>query len=67
MPGRVFVSCGQKTDEERKAARTISDWLRTVGFDPYVATQVQTILDLNGEVIGQLKRSDFYLFVNFRR
>jgi hypothetical protein len=41
--------------------------LRGLGFDPYVAAQVQSILDLNGEIIGELKRSDFFLFIDFRR
>jgi hypothetical protein len=45
----------------------IADWLRSEGFAAYVATQVQTILDLNGEIISELKRCDYYLFVNFRR
>ena len=65
MPGRVFISCGQKDEEERGAAR--ADMLRGLGFDPYVAARVQSILDLNGEIIGELKRSDYYIFINFRR
>jgi hypothetical protein len=67
VSGRVFISCGQATDEERTAARSIAELLQAEGFAPYVATQVQTILDLNGEVILELKKSDYYLFINFRR
>ena len=67
MPGRVFISCGQKDEEERGAARAVADMLRGLGFDPYVAARVQSILDLNGEIIGELKRSDYYIFINFRR
>lgn len=67
MPGRVFVSCGQATEAERVVARELSTWFTSAGFSPYVATQVQSIPDLNSGLIGELKRSDFYLLVNFRR
>jgi hypothetical protein len=67
MPGKMFVSCGQKIEEEIRTAGAIEDWLTDEGFRPYVAIQAQTILDLNGEIIRELKQSDFYLFINFRR
>lgn len=67
MPGRVFISCGQASDAEKIVARELSKWFRDRGFSPYVATQVQSIPDLNSGLIGELKRSDFYLFINFRR
>jgi hypothetical protein len=41
--------------------------LRSEGFSPYVATQIQTILDLNGEIIRELKQADYYFLINFRR
>lgn len=67
MAGRVFISCGQATDEEKATARLIADMMRSEGFDPYVATQIQTILDLNCEIIRELKQSDYYFLINFRR
>jgi len=67
VAGRVFVSCGQATDEERVTTRLIADMLCSQGFSPYVATQIQTILDLNGEIIRELKQADYYLHINFRR
>ena len=67
MAGRVFLSCGQATDEERATAGLIADMLSSEGFSPYVATQIQTMLDLNGQIIRELKEADYYLLINFRR
>jgi hypothetical protein len=67
MPGRVFISCGQASEAERIVARELATWFIDEGFSPYVATQVQSIPDLNSGLIAELKRSDFYFFINFRR
>lgn len=67
MPAKVFISCGQASKEERTAAQHLSDWFRSQGYQPYVAIQVQSILDLNAAIIRELKTSDYYLFVNFKR
>ena len=67
VTSRVFISCGQHTEEERCIAGGISELLRARGFSVYVAIAVQTILEINADIIGELKNSDCYLFVNFRR
>jgi hypothetical protein len=67
MPAKIFISCGQDTDAERLAAREASSWLASQGFVPYIAITVQSIPDLNQGIIGELKQSDYFLFVNFRR
>jgi hypothetical protein len=41
--------------------------LEARGFDVYIAVDVQTILDINSGIIRELKNSDCYLLVNFRR
>jgi hypothetical protein len=66
VKGKVFVSCGQQSREERQIAREIFDLLVARGFNVYLAINVQTILEINTGIIGELKDSDFYLFVNFR-
>ena len=55
MPGRVFISCGQAHEPERRAAAEISDALTAAGFQPYVAIQAQSILDVNSG-IGRVPR-----------
>ncbi|MGA2905339.1 MAG: toll/interleukin-1 receptor domain-containing protein [Candidatus Korobacteraceae bacterium] len=66
MKSKVFVSCGQQPAEKEVAAK-VASLLRDRGFNAYVAIDVQTILDINGGIIHELKNSDCYLFINFRR
>ena len=63
---RVFLSCGQRR-EEKEIAGKIAELLENRGFDVYIAIDVQTILEINSGIICELKNSDCYLFVNFRR
>ena len=67
MPAKVFISCGQASPAEKQITDSLAKWFSSQGFSPYVAIQVQSILDLNGGIIGNLKTSDYYLFVNLRR
>ncbi len=67
MAGKIFISCGQANLDEVKVANDVSNWLTGEGFHPYVAIETQTILDVNGGIISELKNSDYYLFINFRR
>ena len=64
---RVFISCGQATDAERKIAADVKRWFQRRGFQPYVAIQAQTLADVNSGIIDELKRADFYVFIDFRR
>jgi hypothetical protein len=66
MPARVFISCGQRQGE-REVAGAIAAWLRGQGFYPYVALDAQSVQDVDSGIIGELRRSDFYVFVDFRR
>ncbi|MES2308139.1 MAG: hypothetical protein V4507_04700 [Verrucomicrobiota bacterium] len=67
MKAKVFISSGQHTEDEKAVAKNVAELLQSKGFDTYVAIQVHTIMDLNREIIGELKKSDYYLFINFRR
>jgi hypothetical protein len=67
MKSKVFVSCGQKNKREVEVAREIRDLLSKRGFQPYIAKKVQAEFEINSEIIRELKNSDFYLFINFRR
>jgi hypothetical protein len=66
MKSKVFVSCGQRPDEI-EVARKVGNLLEGRGFKVYIAIDVQTILEINTGIIRELKDSDCYLFVNFRR
>jgi hypothetical protein len=67
MPAKVFVSCGQATDQERTMATEVAEWFKTEGYTAYVATEVQTISELNSQIVYELKSSDYYLFINLAR
>ena len=67
MPGKVFISCGQASEQEREVAKNVYDWFLKNEFDPYVAINAQTIQDVNSGIIGQLKASDYYVFIDFPR
>jgi len=67
MPGKVFISCGQNSAQERQTTQDVSVWLSGQGFTPYVAIRAATILDLNSGIIDELRSSDYYLFINFKR
>lgn len=64
---RVFISCGQATDEERRIASDIASRLENAGFDPYVAVQQQSLRGLKESIFRQLEVSEYYLFVDLRR
>jgi len=67
MGGRVFISCGQATAEEQQAAASVGDWFKRRGFDPYIAIETQGIQDVNSGIIGELKKADYYVFIDFAR
>jgi hypothetical protein len=67
MKSKVFLSCGQHSAEERAVASAVEAALKGRGFDVYVAVQVATILEINERIIRELKNSDCFLLINFRR
>jgi len=68
MPGKVFISCGQATEEERRVASNLKAWLKGEGFDdPYMAIETQSIQDVNSAIIGSLKAADYYIFIDYAR
>jgi hypothetical protein len=67
MGARVFISCGQQSDDERKVADALVGWFISQGYSPYVAVKVHTITDLNTGIIEAIKTSDYYVFINFPR
>lgn len=68
MKARVFISCGQhKNTDEEYSAREVAQILRKRGFDPYLAITDQTTRGLKENIFGQIKSSDYFLFIDFRR
>ena len=66
MSARVFISCGQRKGE-REVVSKVATWFSDEGFRPYVALEAQSILDINSGIIRELRRADYYVFIDFRR
>jgi hypothetical protein len=65
---RVFIGCGQaKGSDEEITAAAVASRLERLGFDPYVAVQEQTLRDLKENIFEQLAKSEYYIFVDFKR
>jgi hypothetical protein len=64
---KVFISCGQKDDEEKEIANQISDRIRLLGFIPYVAVQQQTLNGLKENIFTNIETSEYFIFLDFKR
>jgi len=68
LRARVFISCGQnKTTDEFEIALEIKRRLTGLGFEPYVAVEVQALHGLKEGIFGQLANSEYFVFVDFKR
>jgi hypothetical protein len=69
MPGKIFISCGQNSEEERKIATEIKAWLEEParGYSAYIAIEAQNLYDINSAIVKELILSDYYIFIDFRR
>jgi hypothetical protein len=67
LTGKVFVSCGQKEEEEREAADRVCELLKNeFKLTPYVAIRVQSLDDIM-IITKELRSSDYFLFIDFNR
>ncbi len=65
---KVFISCGQrKESDEITIANRVADELKKLGYDPYIATQQQTLKGLKENVFQELSSSEYFLFIDFKR
>jgi hypothetical protein len=68
LQARVFISCGQsKNSDEVSIASQIEETLCSLGFNPYVAVQEQTLRGLKENIFEQLSKSEYFIFVDFKR
>lgn len=67
MPGKVFLSCGQKTKREKEVAEKVRTLLKKeFELDCYVAIEIQGFNDIM-KITDELKSSDYFLFIDFHR
>lgn len=67
-PARVFVSCGQASEAERKAAHELGRILRDEeGYEVYIATEQMSLEGVKEAIFPQLRDAEYLLFVDFPR
>jgi hypothetical protein len=67
MPGKVFISCGQRPPREKNIAEKIGKLLKEkFDLDYYLAFKIQGLNDIM-KITEELKSSDYYLFIDFQR
>ena len=79
---RIFISCGQRKKSdltkigkenvnlitpELKIAQEISNELKKLGFEPYVALEQQELEGVKEAIFEKLNNSEYFLFIDFRR
>lgn len=63
----IFISCGQtKGSREERIALKIKEKLKSE-YDPYVAIEEQTAKGLLNNILNQIKNSEYFLFIDFKR
>ena len=63
----VFLSCGQRTQEELELGRQISDLISDCGFEPFYAQRRSDLRSLSDVIFESLSASAAYIAVVHRR
>jgi hypothetical protein len=66
MPGKVFISCGQRGSEKKTAEAVKKLFEEEFGLSTYLAFQVQSLDDIM-VITKELRTSDYYLMIDFKR
>ena len=64
---KIFISCGQRTEHERKIVEVLKAKLDSLGYQTYVAIEDQSIEDLADNIFHNLSTSEYCLFIDFKR
>jgi hypothetical protein len=64
---RIFISCGQASNEERDLAISIKEDVESMDFKGYVAVRDNTLRGLKENIFQQLQEAEYYLFIDFKR
>jgi hypothetical protein len=68
IKAKVFISCGQnKNTDEVEIAQSIAKKLEENGFDYYIAVQEQSLKGVKENIFKQIKTSEYFLFIDFKR
>jgi hypothetical protein len=64
---RVFISCGQKNGREVNIGKAVVNHFKGKGFETYFAERVHSSDGLTENIFKFLKRSEYFVFIDFKR
>lgn len=65
---KIFISCGQsKISDEVEIAHRIAERILSLGFEPYVAVEEQSLRGVKENIFSQLETSEYFIFIDFKR
>jgi hypothetical protein len=65
---KIFLSCGQREGSpEIECAKKIKEELKAIGFEVFLAIEVQTAQALTDRIYQELESSDYFIFIDFKR
>lgn len=67
MKARIFISCGQRDDNEVEIANQLEMKLKKLDFEPYLAIEQHSLSGFTENILPQLEKSEYYLMIDFKR
>ena len=67
LKAKVFISCGQRTPEEKSIGTQLVSYFEKNGFEPYFAEEVHSPLGLTQSIYDNLRTSEYFVCINFER
>jgi hypothetical protein len=64
---RVFLSCGQRTQREKRIGLEVDRFFRDRGFETYFAEKVHSPEALTEHIFEFLRNSEYFVFIDFKR
>jgi hypothetical protein len=63
----VFISCGQKTENEKRCRCALRDWFKNEGYRPFLAGEDPSLAEIDDVILKELEAADYFVFVDFPR
>lgn len=69
LKARIFISCGQASEEEHQIVQEIQNKIEQLGFEePYVAINEQDLGGIKENILYEnLEKSEYFIFIDFIR
>ena len=64
---RIFISCGQRSNEEKEIGLSCKKHFEGRGFSVYLAEEVQRLEALTENIFHHLRNSEYAVFIDCRR